>query len=198
MFSKDVQLFHKVVVQFSLSNNTRFQYRTQLIFDIPSDLRNESARFIKLDLANHIARTIRLKLYFQSKWVLISEVSFNSNIINDDPSLFTLNLPTDKTTTTTTTTTSTSTQASSTSTLTLLTIPKLFQSTFIKSTSTIAAVIASAQSTSTIASVSSINQYYLLILIISILILLSIFALIVIIVFLNKQKYKSKTLKLEK
>ena len=197
LFTKDVQVFTKAVVQFSLNgvfnnnNNNRFggMSKSQLVFEIPSDMHNESARFIKLELENYIARYIRIKLYFSSKWLLISEIDFYSTpvpnthessnmkpvVINNDIELKTFTLestlsidtiPTSTSTTTTTTTT--------TSTL-------IYQSTPIAKTTAVS---------------TPLKQYYVIILIISILILFCILGLIITVILLNKQKYKNKSAKL--
>ena len=92
MFTKDVQIFEKAVVQFSVDgtfakaqpfkNDELGSFdMSQMVFEIQADKRNESARFIRLDLANRIAKYLRIKLYFASKWMLLSEINFESSVL---------------------------------------------------------------------------------------------------------------------
>lgn len=99
MFTKDVQIFEKAIVQFSIDGTfTKAQANkydevagaasnidlSQMIFEIQPDKRNESARFIRLDLANRIAKYMRIKLYFASKWLLLSEINFESSVVSNN------------------------------------------------------------------------------------------------------------------
>jgi hypothetical protein len=193
MFTKDVQAFTKAIVQFSLNgifnNNKHSIVKSQLIFEVPIDSRNESARFIKLELDNHIARYIRIKLYFSSKWLLISEIDFHSTVVSQidllnkthNNEIIETKLLNEQITTATTE--SILTKYISTTTTTKST-PGLYQTTVVMSQS--------------IVSSSPIKQYYLIILIISSLILISILGLIIAVILLNKQKYKNKSVKLQK
>jgi discoidin domain receptor family protein 2 len=172
MFTKDIQVFTKAIVQFSLngifnSNNKHSTAKTQIIFDIPNDMHNDTARFIRLDLGYNIARYIRIKLYFSSKWLLVSEIDFHSVPISQHEeevvmvSKTNVVVSTHQTTTTTTTT---------------------------------KVVEQATPPTST----PLIKQYYVIILVISSLILISILGLIIAVILLNKQKYKNKSVKLHK
>ena len=191
MFTKDVQAFSKAIVQFSLNgvfnNNKHSIVKSQLVFEVPNDSHNESARFIKLELDSHIARFIRIKLYFSSKWLLISEVDFHSTVV---PQMEILS----KTSNNEIIETKALNEQSSTA-VTPETIPSTKS---ISSTTKGPYQTTSVMSQPIVSSSSPIKQYYFIILIISSLILISILGLIIAVILLNKQRYKNKSAKLQK
>jgi len=81
LFSKDILIFKTAIISFSTddiernySNAIIYQHNRDDIFEIP--------RPILIELNNHIAKFVRLDLYFDSKWLLISEITFDSQIYN--------------------------------------------------------------------------------------------------------------------
>ncbi|UJR28723.1 hypothetical protein I4U23_009952 [Adineta vaga] len=82
VFSKQISLFKTAVVTFSLTGE-RTSYTNAIISEQIRDEYYEIARPILIQLNNHIAKYVRLDLYFDSKWLLISEITFDSQIYNE-------------------------------------------------------------------------------------------------------------------
>lgn len=72
------QIFSVAEVWFSLDGE-RFQ-QTPIRSVLPLDRSRESARNVTVQLRNRSARFIRLRLFFADKWILLSEVSFESGL----------------------------------------------------------------------------------------------------------------------
>ena len=197
MYTKDVQVFTKAVVQFSFNgvfnNNKHSISKSQLVFEVPNDMHNESARAIKLELENHVARYIRIKLFFASKWLLISEIDFISTPILQSETL--------------------AVNASSKVNVahnemiqdskvldhqeSAFNTAEPIQPTKLSlKTTTVYAKTPTTVSQSMIS--NPLKQYNVIILVISSLILLSLLALIIAVIIFNKQKYKNKSIKLHK
>ncbi|XP_019874685.1 discoidin domain-containing receptor tyrosine kinase B [Aethina tumida] len=76
LFTKDVQVFSHARAFFSFNGNTfngepvHFSYMPDLVL--------EHARNVTIKLHQRIGRFLKLHLYFASRWILISEVSFDS------------------------------------------------------------------------------------------------------------------------
>ena len=75
-FSKDVRVFHVAVVYYSIGG----QYFTKKKdkFNFIRDTVVEYARYVQIRLDGIVARFIKIELYFDAKWILISEVQFDS------------------------------------------------------------------------------------------------------------------------
>lgn len=82
VFSKQISLFKTAVVTFSLTGE-RTSYSNAIISEQSRDEVFEIARPILIQLNNHVAKYVRLDLYFDSKWLLISEITFDSQIYNE-------------------------------------------------------------------------------------------------------------------
>ncbi|CAF1656854.1 unnamed protein product, partial [Adineta ricciae] len=82
VFSKQISLFKTAVVTFSLTGE-RTSYSNAIISEQNRDEYYEIARPILIQLNNHVAKYVRLDLYFDSKWLLISEITFDSQIYNE-------------------------------------------------------------------------------------------------------------------
>lgn len=82
VFSKQISIFKTAIVTFSL-NGERTSYSNAIIAEQSRDELFEIARPILIQLNNHIAKYVRLDLYFDSKWLLISEITFDSQIYNE-------------------------------------------------------------------------------------------------------------------
>jgi discoidin domain receptor family protein 2 len=82
LFSKQISIFKTAVITFSL-NGERTSYSNAIISEQTRDEVFSIARPILIQLNNHIAKYVRLDLYFDSKWLLISEITFDSQIYNE-------------------------------------------------------------------------------------------------------------------
>ncbi|KAK9873618.1 hypothetical protein WA026_023297 [Henosepilachna vigintioctopunctata] len=76
MFTRGVQVFSQAEILFSLDGE-RYQ-ASSVHAMIPIDLTRESARNITIKLHGRPAKFMKLRLTFTNKWMLISEISFES------------------------------------------------------------------------------------------------------------------------
>jgi discoidin domain receptor family protein 2 len=76
-FSKDIRVFKTAVIHYSIGGKY-FSVKKDKFYFI-RDTVVEYARNVQIKLDHIIARYIRLDLYFDSKWILISEVQFDSS-----------------------------------------------------------------------------------------------------------------------
>ncbi|XP_063215525.1 discoidin domain-containing receptor tyrosine kinase B [Bacillus rossius redtenbacheri] len=75
-FSKDVQVFSHAKAYFSIGGH---QFSGEpVIFSYMPDVVIEQARNVTIKLHHRVGRFIRLHLYFAAKWIMISELSFDS------------------------------------------------------------------------------------------------------------------------
>lgn len=76
-FSKDVRVFKTAVISHSIGG----KFYTQKLdkFHFIRDEVVEYARKVQIKLENIIAQYIKIQLYFDAKWILISEVEFKSS-----------------------------------------------------------------------------------------------------------------------
>ncbi|UJR20843.1 hypothetical protein I4U23_023953 [Adineta vaga] len=81
LFSKQILIFKTAIVSFSIDNEEK-NYSHSVIYQHNRDDIFEIARPILIELNNQIGKFVRLDLYFDSKWLLISEVTFDSQIYN--------------------------------------------------------------------------------------------------------------------
>jgi hypothetical protein len=82
VFSKQISIFKTAVITFSLTGE-RTSYSNAITSEQNRDEIFEIARPILIQLNNHIAKYVCLDLYFDSKWLLISEITFDSQIYNE-------------------------------------------------------------------------------------------------------------------
>lgn len=89
LFTRDIYLFHSILI-----TNCQNQFNQTFLL-IPTDYTNTKARFINISLTSGygmLTKCLKITLTFnnRSKWILISEVQFDSNpIINHTSSLTT-------------------------------------------------------------------------------------------------------------
>ena len=79
LFSKDILIFKTAMISFSMTNDEK-NYSNTIIYQHIRDDIFEIARPVLIELNNQIGRFLRLDLYFDSKWLLISEITFDSQI----------------------------------------------------------------------------------------------------------------------
>ncbi|XP_048779029.2 discoidin domain-containing receptor 2-like isoform X2 [Ostrea edulis] len=76
--NKDVRIFRQAHIYFSVSG---IYYQPNFIdFKFEKDLWMEYARTVPIQLENRVGKYVKVQLYFDSKWMLISEISFKSDI----------------------------------------------------------------------------------------------------------------------
>lgn len=76
MFSKDVRVFRRAILRFSVTGSA-FQ-ELPVVFDHPPDSLIEFARNVIVPIGHRVGRFVRVELYFDTRWMLISEVRFES------------------------------------------------------------------------------------------------------------------------
>ena len=76
-FPKQIYAFRSVTVEF-LPDDPEVQNSSWITFDHPRDDQFEMARPIMVDLKHRIASRLKLHMYFDGPWLLISEVTFDS------------------------------------------------------------------------------------------------------------------------
>jgi len=75
-FSKDVRVFQTALVYFSIGGNL---YQNQPVkHDFIRDSIVDYARPVMIKLNHNVGQYVRLQLYFDAKWLMISEVEFRS------------------------------------------------------------------------------------------------------------------------
>ena len=75
-YTKDVRVFKKALVYFSVGGNL---YQNQPVkYDFVRDDAMEYARPVMIHLNHHVGKYVRMQLYFDAKWMMISEVEFQS------------------------------------------------------------------------------------------------------------------------
>lgn len=85
LFSKDIFIFKTARVSFAMMNNEKNYYNTVIYQHIRDDI-FEIPRPVLIELNNQIGKFVRLDLYFDSKWLLISEITFDSQIYQPNKS----------------------------------------------------------------------------------------------------------------
>ncbi|CAG9771112.1 unnamed protein product [Ceutorhynchus assimilis] len=76
-FTKDVQVFSLAKVLFSIGGK-RFNKGEPITYEYMEDRIFENARNISIKLHHRVGKFVKIQLYFASKWILISEISFES------------------------------------------------------------------------------------------------------------------------
>jgi len=77
MFSKDVRVFRRAVLWFSVTGRI-YRDQSAVVFDYMRDTLIEFARNVIITVPNHVARFVKAQLYFDARWLMISEVRFES------------------------------------------------------------------------------------------------------------------------
>ena len=75
-FKKEIRVFRKAELYFSIGG--KYFYGEPVVYNYMRDTLIEFARPVIIPLKQHIGRYIKLLLYYDAKWILISEVRFDS------------------------------------------------------------------------------------------------------------------------
>lgn len=76
-FTKDVQIFSAAKVLFSIGGK-RFSKGEPITYDYIEDCIFENARNVTIKLHHRVGRFVKLQFHFAAKWMLISEITFDS------------------------------------------------------------------------------------------------------------------------
>ena len=74
-FSKDVRVFEMARIEFSVTGNI---YSSLVEYKYFRDIMIEYPRYVVIPLEHKIGKFVRVRLYFDAKWIMISEVQFDS------------------------------------------------------------------------------------------------------------------------
>jgi len=77
-YPKNIYAFRTVTIEFLNNDNLN---STIITHHQPHDDQFEMARAIMINLKNHIASQLKIRLYFDGNWILISEITFDSFIV---------------------------------------------------------------------------------------------------------------------
>jgi hypothetical protein len=78
-YPKNIFVFRSVTIEFL--NNQQINNSSTITYYNQHDDQFEMARAIMIDLQNHIASQLKIRLYFDENWILISEITFDSFIV---------------------------------------------------------------------------------------------------------------------
>ncbi|XP_011873232.1 PREDICTED: discoidin domain-containing receptor 2-like isoform X1 [Vollenhovia emeryi] len=77
-FTKDIQIFSEVSIMFSIGG--RYYTGDPIVYSYMEDKIFEQARNISIKLHHRIGKFVKLRFSFASRWIMISEVTFDSDI----------------------------------------------------------------------------------------------------------------------
>ena len=76
LFSKDVRVFRRALLHFGATSRG-YQARP-VVYDFMRETFIEFARNVIVPVPHRVGRFVRVELYFDAKWMMISEVRFDS------------------------------------------------------------------------------------------------------------------------
>ncbi len=79
LFSKEVRAFRKAKLYFSIGG--KYYQETPVVYDYMRDTLIEFARYVIIPIQHRVARYIKADLYFDARWMMVSEVKFDSGEI---------------------------------------------------------------------------------------------------------------------
>lgn len=75
-FSKNVRVFKKALVYFSIGG--KYFFGDPVKYEFEPDKVIEYNHEVTIDLKHNIGKFVKLKFFFDSKWIMISEIEFDS------------------------------------------------------------------------------------------------------------------------
>ncbi|XP_069791533.1 discoidin domain-containing receptor 2-like isoform X2 [Narcine bancroftii] len=79
LYTKSVKIFHQVECSFKQQLDANWELDSVGVTTVMDD-KNPSARFVIVPLGQHLAKVIRCRFHFASRWMMFSEISFQSSI----------------------------------------------------------------------------------------------------------------------
>jgi len=79
MFSKEVRVFRRAQFHFSSYSATAYQDQP-VIYDYMRDTLIEFARNVIVPIPHRVGKFVLVELYFDAKWMMVSEVRFESGV----------------------------------------------------------------------------------------------------------------------
>ncbi|XP_050301155.1 discoidin domain-containing receptor 2-like isoform X2 [Anthonomus grandis grandis] len=80
LFTKDVQVFSRARIFFSQNGN---KFNPEPVhFSYMPDLVMEHSRNVTIKLHQRIGKFLKMQLYFASRWILLSEITFDSTVVS--------------------------------------------------------------------------------------------------------------------
>lgn len=81
-FTKDVQVFAKANVSFSVGG--KYYKGAPITFDYMEDRIFENPRNVSIKLHHRVGRFVKVQLVFSARWMMLSEVTFESAVVNEN------------------------------------------------------------------------------------------------------------------
>ncbi|XP_052789716.1 discoidin domain-containing receptor 2-like isoform X2 [Mya arenaria] len=75
-FSKNIRVFNQAKIYFSIGG--KFYPNTPVVYDYIRDTAFETSRDVEIDLQYNVGKFVKIMLYYDVKWIMISEVEFGS------------------------------------------------------------------------------------------------------------------------
>ncbi|CAI2723275.1 unnamed protein product [Schistosoma spindalis] len=79
-----IALFRRISVQFSNGGHYFDRNYPPVVLDIHRDIYNSKPRWVPIDLGFRIGRYLRITLWFDYDWIVISEVTFESSYLSNE------------------------------------------------------------------------------------------------------------------
>ena len=80
-YPKNIYIFRSIKIEFLNDNHELINNSSSIIYYNQHDDQFEMARAIMIDLKNQIASKLKVRLYFDGNWILISEITFHSFVV---------------------------------------------------------------------------------------------------------------------
>merc|ERR1719481_256470 len=83
-YTRDIQIFSRAKIYFS-NEDGKFGDDRAVDFLYMRDQMLEDARNVSINLNGEHGKYVMMQLFFTSKWILISEITFESDVYNEKP-----------------------------------------------------------------------------------------------------------------
>ncbi|GCC42070.1 hypothetical protein chiPu_0026431, partial [Chiloscyllium punctatum] len=83
LYTKSVKIFHRVECYFKQQLVANWEPESVGVTTVMDD-KNPSARFVVVPLGQRLGKAIRCRFYFADRWMLFSEISFQSTVAGND------------------------------------------------------------------------------------------------------------------
>ena len=80
LFSKEVSVFRRLLISFSIGGV--YYNDDVLVYDYLKDSLVDIARYVVIPIPYRIARFVKLVFFFESRWIMLSEIRFESGRVN--------------------------------------------------------------------------------------------------------------------
>lgn len=82
-----VAVFQRALIQFSVGGQYFNRHSPPVMLDVRRDIHNRQARWVTAALEHRVGRFLRITLWFDYDWIVLSEVGFESSESSACPSI---------------------------------------------------------------------------------------------------------------